>query len=119
MTIEEKRLKMKDYQKKKIKKIIEHYDYEDQREILVEECAELIQSAQKLKRTGSFQKPLNERFTKFVEELADVIIICEQMKEYIGQGVVEMAIDMKLDRQIKRIEEEKAASGKAVWEEDV
>ena len=119
MTIEEKRQKMKDYQEKKIKKIIEHYDYEDQREILVEECAELIQSAQKLKRTGPFQKPLNERFSNFVEELADVIIICEEMKEYIGQGVVEMAIDMKLDRQIKRIEEEKAASGKAVWEEEV
>lgn len=110
---------MKDYQEDLIEKIVEHYEYEYQREILVEECGELIQAIQKLKRTEPFQKPYNERFTEFVEELADVIIICEEIKHYIGQGVVDMAIDMKLKRQIKRIEDEKAKSGKAVWEEDV
>lgn len=110
---------MKDYQEEMIEKIIKHYDYEYQREILAEECAELIQAIQKLKRTESFQKSYNDRYTDFVEELADVIIICEEIKHYIGQGVVDMAIDMKLKRQIKRIEDEKAKSGKAVWEEDV
>lgn len=110
---------MKDYQEELIEKIVSYYDYDYQREILVEECGELIQATQKLKRTETFQKDFNDRHANFIEELADVLIICEEMKKYIGQGIIDMAVDMKLKRQIKRIEEEKAKAGKATWEEDV
>ena len=59
---------------KKLEKILNHYGFENQREILVEECAELIQAVSKLKRN-------NQRISdNFIEELADVSIMIEQMK---------------------------------------
>ena len=66
---------MTDSQKEKCCEILEHYGFENQREILVEECAELIQAVSKAKRSG-------EKITdNFIEELADVSIMIEQMKQ--------------------------------------
>lgn len=80
--------------------IMTHYDYFHQRDILVEECAELIQAVSKCKRgvTGSFDN--------FVEELADAQVMLTQMIDYVGREEVQKKIDEKLLRQIERIQNE-------------
>ena len=85
----------------KMKKIMEHYGYERQREQFVEECAEAIQAAQKCKRRGS-----KEDFEHFMGELADVIIMATQIYNFMDTTKVDEIIDQKLDRQLKRIEDD-------------
>lgn len=84
--------------------ITQTYPFEQQREILVEECAELIQAAQKMKRNSSDLTAYNN----FIEEIADVSIMIDQMVEYIGATTVEEVRARKLDRQLMRIEQENA-----------
>ena len=45
--------------------------------------------------------------TNLAEEVADVLITANQMRMCIGESVVDMAIDIKLDRQFERMKEEK------------
>lgn len=92
-------------QMEKLEYIAEHYSFERQREILVEECAELIQAAQKCKRY-----PTNAQWSvNFMEEIADVLICAEQMQLYLkpANGEISKWIDFKLNRELKRIVEEK------------
>ncbi len=92
-------------QQEKLEYVTQHYTFEQQREILVEECAELIQAVQKCKRY-----PTNDQWnTNFVEELADVLICAEQMRLYLKPTNDEISkwIDFKLNRELKRIVEEK------------
>lgn len=83
--------------KQRIRIIAEHYGYETQREQLVEECAELIQAVSKCKRSipGSYDN--------FKEELADVLIMAQQLRYIIGEESINDIIDKKLNRQIERI----------------
>ena len=85
--------------------IVSSYTYEHQREIFVEECAEAIQAVQKCKRSTYRVKAL-AAFENFKEEVADVLIMAEQMRQYIGAKEIDKIIDAKLDRQIKRIRED-------------
>lgn len=91
---------MTDEQKEKCRQIVEHYGFEGQRDILVEECAELIQAICKIKREGggvSFN---------FLEELADVSIMIEQMKQALaGDELLKYLsyINRKIERQINRM----------------
>ena len=57
---------------------------------------------QKLKRSGGDYK---KAIANFIEEVADVAIMCEQMKHYIGGGAVEKAMHEKLCRELNRINE--------------
>lgn len=80
--------------------ILNHYGFNNQREILVEECAELIQAVSKCKRND-----INVS-DNFIEELADVSIMIEQM--LAGFDAAELVqyqvyIKHKLRRQLKRI----------------
>lgn len=86
----------------KIEIIMNNYTFEQQREIFVEECAEAIQAVQKLKRSNTYAEPLKN----FVEEVADVCIMAEQMKKFLGEKHVDSVITEKLDRQLNRIKEE-------------
>ncbi len=105
---------MIDTQQERCNKILNHYGFEAQREILVEECAELIQAISKLKRKG-------ERTSEnFLEELADVSIMIEQMKLAVSIMIEQMKLALsqdelikflaiqnrKIDRQILRIRQE-------------
>lgn len=91
----------------KIKKIADHYGMESQIDILQEECAELVQAVSKYKR--GCDKPV----TSLLEEMADVTIMIDQVL-YLLDSKYEASVydayfaffDKKLDRQIKRIEEE-------------
>ena len=85
----------------RIIRIAEHYGYEAQREQLEEECAEAILAIQKVKRSCSA-----ERFANLVEEVADVLIMAQQMRYLISPGRIDRIIDEKLNRQLGRIESE-------------
>lgn len=78
-----------------------HYGYEAQREQFVEECSEAILAVQKLKRHGS-----KANFEALESEVADVLIMATQMRLLMGTSTIDRIIRQKLQRQIKRIEEE-------------
>lgn len=80
-----------------IEQITSHYTYDHQRDVAVEECAEFIQAVCKCKRG----KP--DAFDNFKEEVADVLIMAEQMRQYIGAESVDQIINQKLKRQLDRI----------------
>ena len=88
-------------QDNRIKEIAYHYGYESQREQLIEECAEAILAAQKCKRYGS-----NESFKALCSEVADVLVMAQQMRLLMGAKVIDEIIDKKLNRQLGRIENE-------------
>lgn len=83
-------------------KIMNHYGYEAQRNMLVEECAETIQAVQKCKRYGT-----KEAFEHLLGEIADLIVVTTQMYNFCGTGEIDRIIDEKLRRQLERIEKEK------------
>jgi NTP pyrophosphatase (non-canonical NTP hydrolase) len=64
----------------------------------IEECAELILAIRKLKRFAT-----KETMENFTDEVADVIIMCEQMALIAGLENVQKRIDFKLERLKSRI----------------
>jgi NTP pyrophosphatase (non-canonical NTP hydrolase) len=89
----------------KLQKILDHYGFEAQLEILIEECAELIQAAQKLKRYG-YSDSCIEYYENFKEEVADVCVMVEQMILAIDENEVLGLAEEKVERQMRRIENE-------------
>jgi hypothetical protein len=85
----------------RIIRIAEHYGYEAQREQFEEECAEAILAAQKCKRHGS-----KDNFEELCGEVADVLVMAQQMRLLMGAKVIDEIIDKKLNRQLGRIENE-------------
>ena len=90
--------------KRACKQIIAHYGDIAQRHILIEECAELTQAVIKCER-GCEGADDN-----FIEELADVTIMIEQMVQslclYDVQRYNEM-LKKKISRQLERIQIER------------
>lgn len=82
----------------RLKKIAVHYGYTSQREQLIEECAEAILAAQKCKRHGS-----HGNFVNLCEEVADVLIMAQQMRILMSTSLIDSFIDKKLNRQLERI----------------
>lgn len=83
--------------------IMQHYGAQHQLVKLCEECGELIQQAAKC---YDRDQPFS---ADFIEELADVEVLIMQFRTIIGAywfGVLERTIYEKLDRQLKRIEDE-------------
>lgn len=97
----------------KCTKILNTYGPDKQREMLIEECSELIQAVQKLKRateTADTEKEY-KAIQNFIEEMCDVRIMLAQMYISLTPALKKDYDDMigkKLDRQIERIEGEKA-----------
>lgn len=90
-----------------LRAIMEHYGYEAQREQFVEECAEAILAVQKCKRKKSVQES-REAFKNLKEEVADVLIMAAQMYHFLGADEIDRIIAKKLDRQIRRIADERS-----------
>ena len=85
----------------RLERIAYHYGYDAQREQFIEECAEAILAAQKCKRYGS-----NGSFKALCSEVADVLVMAQQMRLLMGAKVIDEIIDKKLNRQLGRIENE-------------
>lgn len=89
-----------------LKKIADHYGLDSQLSILQEECAELVQAVSKYKRGDCL--PFIENNEAIIEEMADVMIMMFQIQYLmkIPGSFIENQIEKKVDRQLKRIEEE-------------
>lgn len=88
-------------QAEKAETIALHYGEKNQRLILIEEVGELLQAIGKLERYGDRKH--------FVEELADVFIMVQQMRLLLSEednDFFNRTVDYKLNRQIERIEKE-------------
>ena len=84
----------------KVKEIAEHYGLKNQLRQLAEECSELSVESSHSARKGTT--------VKIIEEMADVMIMIEQVVYLakIDKCDIEDCINYKINRQIKRIEEE-------------
>ena len=84
----------------KVKKIAEHYGLKNQWRQLAEECSELSVESSHSARKGTT--------VKIIEEMADVMIMIEQVVYLakIDKCDIEDCINYKINRQLKRIEEE-------------
>ena len=89
----------------RLERIAYHYGYDAQREQFIEECTEAILAAQKCKRYGS-----NGSFKALCSEVADVLVMAQQMRLLMGAKVIDEIIDKKLNRQLGRIENEDSES---------
>lgn len=92
-----------------LQKIIEKFGIEQQREMIIEECSELIQAIQKLKRAGSnhnAEEPFfKQRWKELQGEIADVSLMIMQAKIMFGEEEIEKIMDDKLERIKPRLEE--------------
>ena len=82
--------------------IADHYGFIQQTDIMIEECAELIQAICKLRRGYS-----RERYYSVKEELADVQVIAEQLRIMLGCDDIDKIKEEKINRQLQRMEDEK------------
>ena len=84
-----------------VKKSIEHYGKDVQSTVCMEECAELIQAISKEKRGNSDKDHL-------AEEMADVIICIEMLKQIynINEDEIYSWVINKQERIIRRIEKD-------------
>ena len=96
---------MNDKQIDQLNTILNHYGVKAQHKKLTEELMEL-----KWANVEYHLEPTEETYAHFVEELADVTIMIEQMKLSMTaeqQALYYSTIDYKLNRQIGRIEKER------------
>lgn len=91
----------------RIYQISNHYGYAGQSDKIIEECAELTQAIMKLRWGWS-----DDKLDHVQEELADVLIMARQLRVMLGAEDIDEIINQKLDRQIERIADETAISGK-------
>ena len=91
----------------KLERITANYTFGQQRAIFVEECAEAIKAVCKVERAAdSSAEVYAEKMSDLISEVADVLIMAQQMKMYLGTEKVDAEIQRKLDRQLERIREE-------------
>jgi NTP pyrophosphatase (non-canonical NTP hydrolase) len=104
---------MINYQQQKVlKSAIDNFGIDKQLDMVVEECAELIQAIQKYKRCRS-EQILD---TKVFEEVADVEIMLKQFRlmfgsmvftrpdyQITGNEIIDICIDRKIDRLRNRV----------------
>lgn len=98
-----------------IKKIAEHYGYDSQSHMLIEEMAELAQAINKLYRAQGNGQPtdidIKEALDHIHEEIADVEVCLDQIKWLLGcEADVGRWKAIKVARQLKRIKKEKTKS---------
>ena len=76
---------------------VSKWGYGPQLVILIEECAELVKEACKVLRG-------NERQDKFIEELADVCVMCKQMQLIlqVSDEELEARMEAKMIRTMER-----------------
>ena len=75
--------------------VLARYGVENQRRMVIEECSELQKAVCKM-----FRKDSPEHYRNYIEELVDVIVMCQQMllAENIGMDDVNAMAGLKLVR---------------------
>lgn len=91
-------------------KIFNHYGYDNQLLQFCEEVGELIQALNKFRRKAwkANKQQVEHLRKKVVEEIADVYVMLWQFQDFLGikdETVLEIA-ELKVERQIKRVESE-------------
>lgn len=100
-------------QMQKCHNIADHYGFKKQSMMMIEECSELQKAICKWHREcgdslRSESSDCQER-TDIIDELADVIIMAKQLSYLLSaEDEVSEQIEFKLDRQLRRMEEENA-----------
>lgn len=84
-----------------LSKIAFHYGFTNQADMLTEEAAEYTVALNKFRRG----KP--DAYKSIKEEVADVLVVALQLRELLGAEEIDKIIHEKIDRQLRRIEEEK------------
>ena len=79
-------------------KVLAKYGISHQRNMVIEECAELQKAICKLFRDD--EKPDGKHQMNFLEELVDVVVMCEQMilAEQINNKLLNTMARIKLER---------------------
>ena len=84
------------------KKVIARYGADAQAMIHMEECAELIQAASKMRRAVNTESETDAARYNLIEEAADVLICIHQMQEIYG--ITDHDIQVMVDRKCRRQE---------------
>jgi len=86
-------------------KVISFYGAEKQSMVHCEECAELIQAISKMRRVKDAGKDDSEAYFNLVEEMADVLVVLEQLQEMydIPDFEIQSVVFKKCRRQEARI----------------
>ncbi len=83
-------------------KAITNYGTRSQLDMATEECAELIQAINKFKRIclGADELSVKNSLTYYglCSEIADVIIMMEQLKLMLSEKAIQISIDRKIER---------------------
>lgn len=92
----------------RLKKIADHYGFDAQAEKAIEEMAELIVAIKHLKKLDGNEA---DYLVHFVEELADVKIMIDQLVFLVRQGEecaasFDLQTEYKIERTLRRIAEE-------------
>ena len=88
----------------RIEQIADHYGFTSQADMLCEESAEFMVALSKLRRGNA------EAYDNIKEEVADVLIMARQLRYLLDYEEIDRIINEKLDRQIRRINDEKECS---------
>lgn len=83
-------------------KVISRYGADAQAMVHMEECAELIQAASKMRRVTNAGKDDTAARFNLVEEMADVLICMKQMQEIYG--ITDHDIQLMADKKCRRQE---------------
>ena len=83
-----------------LKQIADHYGFTSQANMLTEEAAEYTVALNKLRRGNT------DYYEQIKEEVADVLVIALQLRELLGNKKIDEIIHEKIDRQLRRIQEE-------------
>jgi len=88
---------------KLLAKALEAWGSDAQKDMAIEEMAELIFALQKLKRKRG--KSMHERIQDVQEEIADVLMMMQQMRMLFGADKVDVFIEMKTGRLKRRLKD--------------
>lgn len=104
-----------DKQSKVLRQAINKFGVNSQLDMAVEECAELIQAINKLKRAGLIsniiEKPSENMdikkinaYNNLCSEVADVKILIHQLELILCKDRIQISVDRKIDRLENRME---------------
>ena len=90
-----------------LQQIADYYGFTSQANMLTEEAAEFTVAVNKLRRGSA------DAYEHIKEEVADVLVVAQQLRYLLGADEIDGIMCRKLERQVERIEE---TEGKDVWE---